>query len=110
MSTPVISGGRLYAADSMRTLHCLDARMGRTLWTHEVDGEVWASALVADGKVYLGTRRGEFSILADAHERHLLHRVNLGAPISATATAANGTVYVATMNTLHAFCVARAGR
>jgi outer membrane protein assembly factor BamB len=110
MSTPVISGGRLYAADSMRTLHCLDARTGRTLWTHEVDGEVWASALVADGKVYLGTRRGEFSILADAHERHLLHRVNLGAPISATATAANGTVYVATMNTLHALCVARAGR
>lgn len=102
MSTPVISGGRLYATDSMRTLHCLDARTGGALWTHEVDGEVWASALVADGKVYLGTRRGEFSILADASEKTLLFRANLGAPISATATAANGTVYVATMTTLHA--------
>jgi outer membrane protein assembly factor BamB len=102
MSTPVISGGRLYATDSMRTLHCLDARTGGALWTHEVDGEVWASALVADGKVYLGTRRGEFSVLADASEKTLLFRANLGAPISATATAANGTVYVATMTTLHA--------
>jgi outer membrane protein assembly factor BamB len=100
MSTPTISGPRLYVADSMRTLHCLDARSGRPIWTETLDGEVWASATVADGKVYLGTRRGELSILADAAEKRLLHRVNLGAPISATATVANGVVYVGTMTTL----------
>lgn len=100
MSTPTLSGGRVFVADSMRTLHCLDAATGRSLWTETVDGEVWASALVADGKVYVGTRRGELSILADAGEKRLMHRVNLGAPISATATAANGVVYVGTMTTL----------
>jgi len=35
----------------------------------------------------------------------VLHTVSLGAPISATAVAANGVLYVATMNRL--FAVAR---
>lgn len=102
MATPTLAHGLVYATDSMRMLHCLDATTGASVWTTELDGELWASALVADGKVYVGTRRGDFRIFAEGREKRELFRVNVGAPISATATAANGTVYVASMNTVFA--------
>ncbi len=100
MVTPAVADGLVYATDSQRMLHCLDAATGDTVWTHELQGELWASPLVADGKVYLGTRRGDFWILAAGREKRVLHQTHLGAGISATAVAANGTLYVATMERL----------
>ena len=102
MSTPAVANGLVFCADSMRNLHCIDAATGLCLWTHELDGEVWASALVADGKVYIGTRRGGFWTFALSREKLLLGHVALGSPISATAVAANGTLYVATGTRLFA--------
>ncbi|MBI3876698.1 MAG: PQQ-binding-like beta-propeller repeat protein [Verrucomicrobia bacterium] len=102
MVTPPVHDGLVYATDSMRALHCVDAETGSPVWTHELNGEMWASPLVADGKVFIGTRRGEFAVLAAGREKKLLSTINLGAPISATAAAANGTLYVATMTHLYA--------
>jgi outer membrane protein assembly factor BamB len=102
MSTPAISGGLLFIADCGRKMHCLDAATGQVHWTHDINGEAWASPLVADGKVYLGTRSGEFLIFAAAPIKQLLAKVNFADPISATATAANGVLYVATMKDLFA--------
>jgi outer membrane protein assembly factor BamB len=65
-------------------------------------GELWASAFLADGKVFVGTRRGDFWVFAASREKKLLSTVELGAPLSATATAANGTLYVSTMTHLYA--------
>jgi outer membrane protein assembly factor BamB len=75
---------------------------GQAHWTHDIEGEVWSSPMVADGKVFLGTRKGEFLVFAAAREKKLLSAVDLGSPISATATAANGVLYVATMKELFA--------
>jgi outer membrane protein assembly factor BamB len=105
MSTPAVQDGLVYAADSMRTFHCLDAKTGQSLWTHELKGEVWASALIADGRVHIGTRRGDFWIFRHSREKQLLHQSDLGAPISATAVAANGTLYLASMKALHALAL-----
>ena len=83
-------------------MHCVDARTGKPLWTHEIRGELWASPYVADGKVYLGTRSGAFYVFAASQEKQVLATLELGSPISATATAANGVLYVATMTHLYA--------
>jgi outer membrane protein assembly factor BamB len=61
---------------------------------------------VADGKVFVGTRRGDFWVFAASREKKLLSTVELGAPLSATATAANGTLYVSTMTHLYAVATA----
>lgn len=102
MSTPAVYDGLVFIADCGRKFHCMDAETGKPFWTHEVKGDVWASPLVADGKVFLGTRTGEFWIFNVSKEKKILGRIELGSPISATTTAANGVLYVATMNHLYA--------
>ena len=102
LSTPAIQDGLIYIADCGRKFHCLEQATGQPLWTHEIKGEVWASPLVADGKVYLGTRSGAFYIFATGKEKHVLAELELGSPVSGTATAANRTLYVATMTHLYA--------
>ena len=62
----------------------------------------WASPLVADGKVFIGTRKGDTYVFAAAREKKLLHTVEFKVPISASAVAANGTLYIATMTHLYA--------
>ena len=105
LSTPAIYRGLVFIADCGRRVHCLDAKTGKALWTHEANGEFWSSPLVADGKVYIGTRRGDFWVFAAEREKRILSTVEFGAPISATATAANGVLYVSTMFEL--FAIAR---
>lgn len=102
LSTPAVSHGLVFIADCGRTMHCVDADSGQALWTHEIKGEVWASPLVADGKVYLGTRSGAFYVFRASREKAVLATLELGEPISATVTAANGVLYVATMSHLYA--------
>jgi len=105
LSTAAISQGLIFIADCGRKFHCLDAETGKTLWTQDIAGEVWASPMVADGKVYLGTRSGQFWIFAASKEKKVLSSIELKDPISATATPANGAVYVATMTHLYKVAV-----
>ena len=51
---------------------------------------------------FRGMRRGNFAILAAGREKKVLCNLELKSPISATTTAANGLVYVATMKELMA--------
>ena len=102
LSTPAVYGSLVFIADCGHTFHCVDADTGKPCWTHELQGEVWASPLAADGKVYLGTRSGAFYIFAAGKEKKVLSTLDLGRPISSTAVAANGVLYVATMTHLYA--------
>jgi len=102
LSTVAISDGLVFIADCGRTFHCVDAETGKPCWTHEIKGEVWASPMVADGRVYLGTRSGSFYVFAATREKKVLSTIELGDPISATVTPANGVLYVATMTELFA--------
>ena len=102
MGTPAIHGGLVFIADCGRTFHCLDAESGKPYWTEEIKGEAWASPMVADGKIYLGTRSGSFYVFAASKIKKVISTAELGDPISATATAANGVLYVATMRQLYA--------
>lgn len=102
ISTAAIADGLVYVADCGGKVHCVDAETGKPVWTHETKGDFWSSSLVADGKVFIGTRRGEFLVFAAGREKKVLADITLGEPMSATPVAANGVLYVATMKTLYA--------
>ena len=102
MATPALFNGLAFISDIGRKMHCVDAATGKPVWTHDIKGDSWASPYVADGKVYLGTRAGNFYVWAASREKQVLMEAELKTPISATATAANGVLYVATMQNLYA--------
>ena len=83
-------------------VHCVDIQTGQPCWVHDAGSEIWASTLVADGKVYIGTRRGDFSVLAAGKELRVLSSIRLDDAVISTAVAANGTLYVGTMPRLFA--------
>jgi outer membrane protein assembly factor BamB len=92
-----------YVTDAQHFIRCIDQATGEEVWSHDAGGEFWASAMVADGKVYAGTRNGQFWILKAGRTKAVLSHTDLGAPINSTAVAANQTLYVATSKQLYAF-------
>jgi outer membrane protein assembly factor BamB len=57
---------------------------------------------VADGKVYVGTRRRDFLVLAASKNKQIISSIKLDSPINSTPVAANGVLYVTTMKKLYA--------
>ena len=101
-STPAVHEGLVFVADCGRQIYCVDADTGKVYWTQETKGDMWASTLVADGKVYIGTNRGEFWVLAAGREKKVISTIELDSDIAATPVAANGVLYVTTMRKLYA--------
>lgn len=108
MSTAAVTEEMVFVSDTAGNLHCLDRATGREIWKHEIGGETWASPYLADGKGYIGTRRGNYWIFAADKEKKVLFHTVFKNPISATTVAANGTLYIATMTRLYA--IEKAGK
>ncbi|MEX2187387.1 MAG: PQQ-binding-like beta-propeller repeat protein [Pirellulales bacterium] len=102
VGTPAVYRDLAFVGDCGRMLHCVDATTGVAHWKHVTHGELWGSPLVADGKVFVGTRKGDFWVLAAEKQKRILHRADFGEPIHASPVAANKTLYVATMTRLYA--------
>jgi outer membrane protein assembly factor BamB len=102
-STPAIHDGLVFITDFSGTIHCLDADTGEAYWTHTADDEIWSSPLVADSKLYVGTRGGRVWVFEASSTRRLIHTAHFDRPITASPVAANGTLYVTTSNRLYAF-------
>ncbi|HEY3319444.1 MAG TPA: PQQ-binding-like beta-propeller repeat protein [Planctomycetota bacterium] len=104
-STPAISDGLVYIADCSGAVHCLDAESGTEYWSHACKGVIWSSPFVADGKVFIGSQRRDFWILAAGKEKRVLCSVELDGQINGTVTAANGAFFVPTMRSL--YCISK---
>ena len=100
ISTVSIADGLVYACDGNSTVHCLDAETGKKYWEYKcLDAETgnnnhcWASTMVADGKVFVATRKGLF-ILATGRESKLLGKVKLPEDCHATPCAVDKMLFV----------------
>ncbi|MCA9426713.1 MAG: PQQ-binding-like beta-propeller repeat protein, partial [Candidatus Omnitrophica bacterium] len=102
MSTPAVSGDLVFIGDCGRHVHCVDRKTGEGLWKHYAEAEIWGSPMVVDGKVFIGTKKGDLWVFAAQPEKEILGQIDMKAPIQGTPTAANQTLYVATMNRLYA--------
>jgi len=101
-ATPAIHDGLVYVGDLGKKIYCIDAATGKLFWTHEARGDVYGPPLVADSKLYVATRKGEFLIFAVGRTKKLLASIQLDSAVHGSATAANGAIYVATMKKLYA--------
>ena len=96
--TPAVSGGILYIGDAAGRFHAFDSETGETLWTDELNGPArYGNPFVADGKVYIGTERGEFRIYQAGPIRKLLDAIKLPSP-AMQCIAADGKLVVPMQN------------
>ena len=103
MSTPSVAGDLVFAADCGRKVYCVETGTGKICWVQETNGDIWGSTLVADGKLYVGTCRGDFWIMAATREKKVFQTIQFDSPIHGSPVAANGVLYVTTMHWLYAF-------
>jgi len=101
MSTVSIADDLVYVSETFGKIHCLDAKTGQVYWVHDTRDDVWSSTFVADGKVYIGTRRGLTVLAAGTEEKHLAE-IKLGSQVRSVPCAANGVLYVAAQKNLWA--------
>lgn len=101
LCTAAVVDNLVYVADVAGSLYCVDADTGRTVWVHHTKQDVWTSLLVADNKVYLGTRKCLW-VLAAGKEKKVFGQIRLGTPVWIPPVAANKTLYVASQKYLWA--------
>jgi outer membrane protein assembly factor BamB len=102
MSTAAVHDGLIYCADFSGFLHCLDARTGRPHWVHDMLAAVWASPVVADGKVYLGDEDGDVAVFQAGTTKKILAENNLGNSVYSSAVPANGVILLNSRNRIFA--------
>jgi outer membrane protein assembly factor BamB len=100
LATAAIADGLLYLPDYSGNLHCFDADTGERYWVHPLGAKTWSSsALVADGKVYLGTEANTLWVLQAGKELKVLSQARFRS-VPITPTAAEGVLYVPTQRSL----------
>jgi outer membrane protein assembly factor BamB len=93
IASVAINKGLLYVTDLAGHIHCLDENTGKPYWVYDTDAETWSTPLVADGKVYVGTKK-KLVVLSEGKEMKVLSEIPLGSTAYATPVAANGTLFV----------------
>jgi len=114
-SSPVLIGDRYYQADNAGALVALDVQNGRQLWKQSLGTVQKASAVYADGKIYIGTESGKFFILRPHADKcevlsevempisdNGLNSQKIPEPIVAGAAVARGRVYFISSDHLYA--------
>jgi outer membrane protein assembly factor BamB len=94
ISTVTVADGLAIAPDFSGFVHVLDAKTGKKLWSHDMLAAMWGSALVCDGKIYIGDEDGDVCVFALSREKKLLGEFNLGAAVYCSPVYANGVMYL----------------
>ena len=107
VSSPVYHEGRLYFADDATgTVSCLDARTGEAVYEAHLapePGQIYASALLADGRLYYVARQGgAFVVAAGPQFRQLAYnRLDDRAVFDASPVVAGGRLLLRSTRALY---------
>jgi outer membrane protein assembly factor BamB len=102
VSTPAIADGIVYIPDFSGFFHAVDAKTGKEIWVHDMLAAIWGSALLADGKLYLGDEDGDVVVMQAGKEKKVLAEMNMGSSVYSTPVPANGVLFIANRNQLFA--------
>ena len=109
--TPVCDGRFFYMADDQGRVTCLNAKTGTVIWgPHDTGiGSVSASAVLADGKLYIVSESGETAVVQAGPEYKLVARNQLdgGFTLSSPAVAGN-RLFIRTAG--HLYCIGKVQR
>ena len=90
------------AADIEGFVHCYDAKTGKAYWHHDTLSLSYGSPLIIRNRIYLGVEDGEIRILALSKKKTRIAQRYFRSSIETPPVFANGTLFVASRNRLHA--------
>lgn len=103
-ASPIVVGGRIFAIDTVATVHALNAQNGKRLWKvslalkNEDEEEGYGGGVASDGaRVYATTGFGTVVALDPAAGK-VIWKKQLDVPVRAAPTVAEGRIYVTTIN------------
>jgi outer membrane protein assembly factor BamB len=120
IGTVAIKDDILYLADFSGLFHCLDANTGKPHWTHDLLSAAWGSALIVDGKVYIGDEDGDVSVFHHSADKDKAMRkgedgaykpiqeINMSTSVYSTPVVANDTLFISTKT--HLFAIGTAAK
>ncbi len=107
VSSPVAVNGRIFTMKSGGLASAYDTKSGSPVYQAErvdASGDYYASAVAADGRVYVISQRGTVVVLdAMGDKLNVLARNDLKAPVFASPAIVDGVIYIRTDKKLYAF-------
>ncbi|MBI5770753.1 MAG: PQQ-binding-like beta-propeller repeat protein [Verrucomicrobia bacterium] len=101
--TPLYLDGRLYTISDAGIASALEAATGKTIWAERLRAEFFSSPVLADGKIYVPSVKGEMIVFTASDTFQLIARNPLGEGTHSTPCLDGGRIYVKTFT--HLVCV-----
>jgi outer membrane protein assembly factor BamB len=98
--------GNFYMVRDGGMVTCLDAKTGKPHYEQErlgALGSYYPSPVAADGRIYMSSNDGKFTILAAGDKPEVLHRAELGERTLTTPALAHNRLYIRSANHLWCF-------
>ncbi|HNY01776.1 MAG TPA: PQQ-binding-like beta-propeller repeat protein, partial [Bacteroidales bacterium] len=92
--SPVASGGMLFLVTSYGVVVCYDAATGQKNWVKELERSVYASPMIADGKLYVLDKQGLMHIFSAEKTMTPLGDSPLGEGSVCTPAFADGRIFI----------------
>lgn len=105
MPTPLAYDGILYSLNNDGIFDAYDVQSGKEVYRHRLDpvgSGFSASAVAADGRLYLSNEDGEMLVVVAGRQFRLIATNTMGEPLMATPALSDGVMYVRGASTLFA--------
>ena len=99
--SPVVLGELLFVMDNGGFASAIEAKTGKVVWSERVLKAVYASPILAEGRIYAFDREGKGVVLDAAREFKLLGEGKLDGSIEAAPAAVGKALYVRTAKALY---------
>ena len=100
------SGDHLYFVNDSGLACCCNAKTGEVVWNERLaGGNVSASPILIDGKIYAVNEKGDVFVFPAAPSFKLLARNSIGEPVIATPAVADNRLFI--RGKTHLYCIAK---
>jgi outer membrane protein assembly factor BamB len=103
IGSAVVTSGNVYFADAEGFVECLHADTGKQVWKERLEGKLWGSMLLADGKLYVNNLEGKTFVLAASPRYEHLFTNDIGEPMYAGLAVSQGEIFLRSWR--HLYCL-----
>jgi outer membrane protein assembly factor BamB len=97
----IYADGRLYFVSDKGIAQCLDAKTGKEVWRHRLDGDFTASPVLADGRIYFFSEQGKTYVLRTGDEFEQVAESELDGRFMASPAVAGRAMFLRTDKALY---------